>query len=85
ETSNIDAFFMQKRDVRVYKDGTFHLHNLIYEAPQAEKGGRTEIYFKPWDLSQIFYSANRIPARLLNKFENANRFENDTRKEIPRG
>lgn len=78
ETANIDALFMQKRLCRVYKDGTFRLQNLVFEAPKADPGGRTEVYFMPWDLSQVFYSKERFPAQRLNKHENARRFECST-------
>ncbi len=78
ETANIDALFMQKRLCRVYKDGTFRLQNWIFEAPKALPNGRTEVFYMPWDLSQAFYSVERFPAKLLNKHENARRFENSS-------
>ncbi len=72
---NIDSMFMQQRNCRVYKDGTVRLQNMIFETPQAVKGGRTEIHYYPWDLSQVFYSEQRLPAKLIDKQLNARRFE----------
>ncbi len=78
ETANIDALFMQKRLCRVYKDGTFRLQNRVYEAPKVNPGAQTEVFFMPWNLSQVFYSQDRLPAQLLDKHENAHRLENSS-------
>ena len=75
ESANIDALFMQKRLCRIYKTGTFHLQGQVFEAPEAIPGRRAEVFFMPWDLSRVFYSENRLPAKLLDKHENARRFE----------
>lgn len=89
ETANIDALFMQSRQVRLYKDGTFRLQNRLFEAPQANhdhQGSdrsprRVEIFFQPWNLTTVFYGQERRPARLLDKHENARRFEHPTAQE----
>jgi len=73
--ANIDAMFMQQRNCRVYKDGTVRLQRMIFEVPDAERGGRTEIYYYPWDLTQVFYSELRLPAKLIDKQQNAKRFD----------
>ena len=73
--ANIDSMFMQQRNCRVYKDGTVRLQRMIFETPEAVKGGRTEIYYYPWDLSQVFYSEQRLPAKLIDKLQNARRFD----------
>jgi len=76
ETANIDALFMQKRLCRVYKDGTFRLFGKIFETSKVFSEARTEVYYMPWDLSKVFYSSERLPAKLLDKHANARRFEN---------
>ncbi|MEW6711634.1 MAG: DDE-type integrase/transposase/recombinase [Candidatus Riflebacteria bacterium] len=73
--ANIDSMFMQQRNCRVYKDGTVRLQGKIFETPEAIKGGRTEIHYYPWDLSQVFYSERRLPAKPIDKLLNARRFE----------
>ncbi len=78
ETTNIDALFMQKRLCRVYKDGTFRLQNRIFEAPKAIPNSRTQVFYMPWNLCQVFYSEERFPAQRLNKHENAQRFDGAT-------
>jgi hypothetical protein len=83
ETVNIDALFMQSRLVRLYKDGTFRLHNRIFEAPKAHPAKRVEIFFQPWDLSRVFYGQERWLAQRLDKHENARRFERPIRMEVP--
>ena len=73
--ANIDSMFMQQRNCRVYKDGTIRLQGMIFETPEAAKGGREEVYYYPWDLTQVFYSEKRLPAKLIDKQLNARRFE----------
>jgi transposase InsO family protein len=73
--TNIDSMFMQQRSCRVYKDGTIRLQRMIFETPQAVKGGRTEVFYYPWDLTQVFYSEQRLSAKLIDKIQNARRFE----------
>jgi hypothetical protein len=73
--ANIDSMFMQQRSCRVYKDGTVRLQGMIFETPEAMKSGRTEIYYYPWDLAQVFYSERRLPAKLIDKNQNARRFD----------
>ncbi len=82
ETTNIDAMFMQSRLVRLNKDGTFRLQNRIFEASKTRPAKRVEIFFHPWDLSTVFYGQERWPARLLDKHENARRFEHSTTQEM---
>jgi transposase InsO family protein len=81
ENTNIDGLFMQSRQVRLNKDGTFRLQNQIFEAPQAPRTHRVEIFFYPWDLSTVFYGLERRPAKLLDKHANARRFENPNAQE----
>jgi len=81
ETANIDSLFMQSREVRLNKDGTFRLQNRIFEAPQAPRANRVEISFYPWDLTTVFYGPERRPAKLLDKHGNARRFEHPNAQE----
>ena len=81
---NIDAMFMQERLVRLYKDRTFRLQNRLFEAPQAEPGTRLQIFFRPWDLSTVFYGREHLVAKPLDKHANARRFEHPTAKEASR-
>lgn len=81
ETANIDPLFMQSRQVRLNKDGTFRLQNRIFEAPQAPRGNRVEIFFYPWDLNTVFYGQERRQAKLLDKHGNARRFEQPNAQE----
>lgn len=80
-TANIDGLFMQQRLCRVYRNGTFTIAGRPFEAPKAQPGGRTEVFFLPWNLEQVYYTAERIPAIPLNKNENAHRFGRSSPKE----
>jgi transposase InsO family protein len=80
-TANIDPLFSQSRLVRIYKDGTFRLQNQLFEAPKASAGSnRVEIFFLPWDLKTVYYGPERWPAKILDKVNNAHRFENKTQR-----
>jgi len=85
EAANIDSLFMQSREVRFTKDGTFRLQNQIFEATQALRVKRLEIFFYPWDLTKVFYGQERHPARLLDKHENARRHEHTHKQEVNHG
>lgn len=73
--TNIDALFMQDRLVRLYKNQTFRLQNRLFEAPQAQPGTRLHIFFRPWDLSTVFYGREHLVAKPLDKHANARRHE----------
>lgn len=85
ESANIDPLFMQSRQARLTKDGTFRLQNQIFEAAEASKSKRIEIFFYPWDLKTVFYGEERRPARLLDKHENARRHERIQNQEVSYG
>jgi len=82
--ANIDAMFMQDRLVRLYKDRTFRLQNRLFEAPEADSNTCLHIYFRPWDLTTVFYGPEQRLARPLDKHANARRFEHPTTKEVTR-
>lgn len=79
--TNLDALFMQERLVRVYKDGTFRLQNRLFEAPEATPGSTLRIFFRPWDLTTVFYGHEQRLAKPLDKHANARRFEYPHAKE----
>ncbi len=82
--TNIDALFMQDRLVRLYKNRTFRLQNRLFEAPQAKPGTRLQIFFRPWDLTTVFYGPEHLVAKPLDKHANARRFEHPNAKEATR-
>ncbi len=82
--TNLDALFMQDRLVRVYKDGTFRLQNRLFEAPQAEPGATLHSFFRPWDLTTVFYGPEHRLAKPLDKHANAHRFDHPNAKEATR-
>jgi len=81
--ADLEALFRMQRRCRVYKDGTVHLFNNIFEVPEALPGTRVTVYFVPWDLSRIYYGDDMIPATPLHLSKNARRFEHPLRKDQP--
>jgi hypothetical protein len=75
---------MQERLVRLYKNYTFRLQNKLFEAPKAEPGTRLQVFFRPWDLTSVFYGPEHLVAKPLDKHANARRCEHPNTQEKTR-
>lgn len=75
EVTDIQNLFCMQRKCRVYNDTTIRLNSRIFEVPEAVPGSRVDVFYLPWDPSWIFYGNQMRPARPLDKFRNAKRFQ----------
>jgi putative transposase len=73
ETINIEQLFRIKRRCRVYLDNTIRLKKRSYELTDALPGQRVEVWFMPWDLTQIWYGPEMKPAKPVDLQRNASR------------
>ena len=74
EVADIRNLFYMQRKCRVYNDSTIRINNRIFETPEAVPATTVEVFYLPWDLTQVYYGKQMLPARPLNKTLNANRF-----------
>lgn len=79
EVADIDHLFLMERRCRVYRDGTIRLQKKRFEVPQCAPGSRTVVFFKPWDLSRVYYGDDMTPARPVDQQQNARRFDHPNR------
>ncbi len=75
EVADIESLFLMERRCRIYKDGTIRLFKQIYELIDPMPGKRVTVYYRPWDLSCIYYGTFLKPAFRLNMSANAHRFD----------
>ena len=75
EVNDIESLFMMERRCRIYKDGTIRLFKQVFEIIDPIPGKRVTVYYKPWDLSCIYYGTFLKPAFRLNMGANAHRFD----------
>jgi putative transposase len=75
EVANIEPLFRMERRCRVYNDGTVRLFNRRYEVPGCMPSSRVTVYYLPWDLSQVHYGDDFLPAKPLDPLANAYRFD----------
>jgi transposase InsO family protein len=71
----IEPLFRMERRCRVYGDGTIRLKKHTFEVPHARPGARVTVYFMPWDLSRVYYDDDFKPARPVDPYANARRFQ----------
>ena len=74
EVTDLRNLFCMHQQRKVYNDVTIRLNGRIFEVPGCVPGTRADIFYLPWDKSWVYYGNDMRPARLLNKFANANRF-----------
>lgn len=74
EVANIEPLFRMERRCRVYNDGTVRLFKRCYEVPGCLPCSRVTVYYLPWDLSQVHYGDDFLPAKPLDPIANAQRF-----------
>jgi hypothetical protein len=75
EVVEIEPLFRMERRCRVYSDGTIRLQKRNFEVPHARPGSRVTVYFMPWDLSRVYYDDDFKPARPVQPYANAQRFQ----------
>jgi putative transposase len=73
ETINIEQLFRIKRRCRVYLNSTIRLKKQSYELTDALPGQRVEVWFMPWDLTQVWYGPEMKPAKPVDLQRNASR------------
>jgi len=75
EVADIETLFLMQRRCRVYKNGTIRLFKQVFEIIDPPPNKRVTIYYKPWDLSCVYYGTFFKPAHRLNMTRNAHRFD----------
>jgi len=76
EVTEIENLFLMQRRCKVYKDGTIRLFNQVFEIIDPPLGNkRITVYYKPWDLSCVYYGKFYKPTFRLNLTQNAHRFD----------
>jgi len=75
EVADIENLFLMQRRCKVYKNGTVRLFNQIFEIIDPPLSKRITVYYKPWDLSCVYYGKFYNPAFRLNLTKNAHRFD----------
>ena len=63
EVADLEALFRMEKRCRVYKDGVIRLKNRPFEVPGRRPGERVTVYYKPWDLSRVYYGDDMRLAR----------------------
>ncbi|MDF1556363.1 MAG: DDE-type integrase/transposase/recombinase [Deferrisomatales bacterium] len=71
ETIDIEQLFRIKRRCRVYLNNTIRLKKRSYELSDALPGQRVDVWFMPWDLSQVWYGPEMKPAKPVDLHLNA--------------
>ena len=75
EVADIETLFLMQRRCRIYKNGTIRLFKQVFEIIDPTPGARVTVYYKPWDLSCVYYGTFFKPAHRLNMTQNAHRFD----------
>jgi transposase InsO family protein len=76
EVADIESLFRLKRRCRIYNDQTIRLHKKTFEVPGCLPGGRTTVYYMPWDLDRVYYGDQMQLATPVDLMANAYRFDN---------
>ena len=76
---NIDALFRIETEKKIYSNGCIRLKNKYYEIKQGLPGHKIKVFYLPWDRSVIYYGDELIPAKPLDKQQNAKRFQGPKR------
>jgi hypothetical protein len=71
ETIDIEPLFRMKRRCRVYLNSTIRIKKCSYEVIDALPGERVDVWFMPWDLSQVWYGPEMKPAKPVDRHQNA--------------
>jgi putative transposase len=71
ETIDIEPLFRMKRRCRVYLNSTIRLKKRSYEVVDALPGERVDVWFMPWDISQVWYGPEMRPAKPVDLHQNA--------------
>lgn len=79
DVQNIDALFRMETEKKIYSNGCIRLKNKYYEIKQGLPGHKTKVFYLPWDKSVIYYGDELIPAKPLDKQQNAKRFQGPKR------
>jgi transposase InsO family protein len=75
EVADIETLFLMQRRCRIYKDGTIRLFKQVFEIIDPPINKRVTVYYKPWDLSCVYYGTFFKPAHKLDMTQNAHRFD----------
>jgi transposase InsO family protein len=71
ETLDIEPLFRMKRRCRVYLNSTVRIKKCSYEVIDALPGERVDVWFMPWDTSQVWYGPEMKPAKPVDRHQNA--------------
>lgn len=75
EVADIEALFRMKRRCRVYNNCTIRIHTKVFEVPGCAPNSHVNVYYMPWDSSQVYYGDDMRPAKEVDLAANAHRFE----------
>ena len=75
EVAQLDLFFGMQERRKIHKNGTLHLHGKVFDVKGALPGSVVDVHYLPWDLSLIHVGPERIPAKPVDLFQNARRYE----------
>lgn len=71
ETVDIEPLFRMKRRCRVYLNSTIRLKKRSFEVVDTLPGQRVDVWFMPWDISQVWYGPEMKPAKPVDVHHNA--------------
>jgi transposase InsO family protein len=71
EALDIEPLFRMKRRCRVYLNSTVRIKKRSFEVLDALPGERIDVWFTPWDISQIWYGPEMKPAKPVDIHLNA--------------
>lgn len=75
EVADVDKLFALEKTCRVYNDGTIRINRQIFEVPECLPNSRVTVRYLPWDKTSVHYGDDLLPARIVDKAANANRFD----------
>jgi hypothetical protein len=78
-TRNINDLFRMTASKKVGSDGCIRMWGNRFEVRDSFPGESLTVYYVPWDKEHIRCGEDRLPAKLLDKHQNARRFDKPIR------
>jgi hypothetical protein len=77
DIAQIDLFFGMEERRKIQRNGTLHLLGKVFDIKNALPGTLVDVTYLPWDLSVIHVGPDKIPAKPIDYFMNAKRYEHN--------
>lgn len=74
EVTDIRHLFAAQKSCRVYNNGTIRINRQVFEVPDALPATRIQVCYLPWEPGWVFYGNDLKPARPVDPYANAKRF-----------